>query len=66
MQGLKSLVGRFAGDTNGATSIEYGLIAVLIAVGAIGGMQALGGGISGSWGTTAQKVSEAMKSAGQP
>jgi pilus assembly protein Flp/PilA len=61
MQSLTKFAGRFANDTSGATSIEYGLIAALIAVGAIGGMQALGGGISGSWGTTAQKVTEAMK-----
>ncbi len=33
MQGLKDLVGRFARDTRGATSIEYGLIAMLVAVG---------------------------------
>jgi len=64
MQSLKVLAGRFANDTRGATSIEYGLIATLIAVGAIGGMQALGGGISGSWGTTAQKVTDAMNSSG--
>jgi pilus assembly protein Flp/PilA len=61
MQGLKDLVGRLARDTRGATSIEYGLIAMLVAVGAIGGMAALGSGVSGSWGNTAQKVSEAMK-----
>jgi pilus assembly protein Flp/PilA len=60
MQDLKSLAGRFAGDTQGATAIEYALLAVLIAVGAIGGMQALGGGLGGSWGNTAQKISDAM------
>jgi pilus assembly protein Flp/PilA len=64
MQSLTKFAGRFANDTRGATSIEYGLIATLIAVGAIGGMQALGGGISGSWGTTAQKVTDAMKTSG--
>jgi pilus assembly protein Flp/PilA len=61
MQGLKDLFGRLARDTRGATSIEYGLIAMLVAVGAIGGMAALGSGVSGNWGNTAQKVSEAMK-----
>jgi pilus assembly protein Flp/PilA len=65
MRNLKSLARRFAGDARGATSIEYGLIAVLIAVGAIGAMQALGGGVGGSWGATSQKVSDAMKTAGQ-
>ena len=61
MPELKRLLRRFARDTRGATSIEYALIAVLVAVGAIGGMQALGGGLGTSWGTTATKVSEAMK-----
>jgi pilus assembly protein Flp/PilA len=35
---------------HGATAIEYGLIAALIAVAAIGGMQSLGGGVGGMWG----------------
>jgi pilus assembly protein Flp/PilA len=33
---------RFAKDESGATAIEYGLIAALIAVVAIAGMQAIG------------------------
>jgi pilus assembly protein Flp/PilA len=57
---LRTLAGRFASDTQGATAIEYALLAVLIAVGAIGGMQALGGGLGASWGNTAQQVSGAM------
>lgn len=61
MQELKTLVRRFTRDECATTSIEYGLIAMLIAVGAIGGMQALGGGLSGGWGSTAQKVTDAMK-----
>jgi pilus assembly protein Flp/PilA len=41
---------KFAADSRGATAIEYGLICALIAVAAIGGMQALGGGVGGKWG----------------
>ena len=52
---------RFVGDERGATAIEYGLIAALIAVGALGGMSALGSGLGGSWSNTANKVSGAMK-----
>jgi pilus assembly protein Flp/PilA len=37
---------KFAGDKRGATAIEYGLIAALIAVAAIGAMSALGGKLS--------------------
>ena len=61
MQGLRQLSSRFARDNRGATAIEYGLIVALIAVGALGGMMALGGGVSGSWGDTAQRVTDAMK-----
>jgi pilus assembly protein Flp/PilA len=60
MQGLKRLVWPLVRDERGATAIEYGLIAVLIAVGTLAGMSALGGGLGGSWGNTAQKVTDAM------
>jgi pilus assembly protein Flp/PilA len=60
MHALRQLSSRFARDPNGATAIEYGLIAMLVAVGALAGMMALGGGVSGSWSDTAQKVSDAM------
>lgn len=64
MRGLKELSSRFARDTRGTTAIEYGLIATLVAVGCLGGMTALGGGVSGSWGATAQSLIDAMTSAG--
>ncbi len=38
----------------------------LVAIGALGGMTALGGGVGGSWGTTAQRIIDAMTSAGGP
>jgi len=60
MQGLKQLRNRFARDDQGATAVEYGLIAALITVAALGSMMALGSGVSGSWSGTAQKVSDAM------
>lgn len=44
-------------DRRGATAIEYGLIAALIAVAAIGAMSALGGQIT----TTLNNVSANMK-----
>jgi len=66
MLGLKNLSSRFARDNRGSTAIEYGLIAALVAVGALGGMTALGGGVSGSWGATAQRIMDAMGSAGGP
>ena len=60
MQGLWQASIRFARDQRGTTAIEYGLIATLIAVGALGGMMALGGGVSGSWGDSAQRITDAM------
>lgn len=36
-------------NRRGATSIEYGLIAVLVAVAAIAGMNALGGSVLDLW-----------------
>jgi pilus assembly protein Flp/PilA len=38
---------RLLRDTNGATAIEYGLIAALIAVAAIGAMSAVGSSLQG-------------------
>jgi pilus assembly protein Flp/PilA len=37
-------------DEGGATAIEYGLIAALIAVACISGLSTLGGGTNGLWG----------------
>jgi len=48
---------RFVRDNRGATAIEYGLIAALIAVAAIGGMSTLGSKLS----TTFTNVSDQMK-----
>jgi len=47
-------------DQGGATAIEYGLIAALIAVAAISGMSALGGGSNGMWGKIGTDVTTAM------
>ncbi|MBX7499907.1 MULTISPECIES: Flp family type IVb pilin [Qipengyuania] len=49
---------KFWNDERGATAIEYGLIAALIAVAAITALQSLGGQLS----TTFNKVSTTMSS----
>ena len=36
--------GRFLRDCGGATSVEYGLIAVLVTIGMLAGLKALGAG----------------------
>ena len=43
-------------DEGAATAIEYGLIAALIAVAAIGAMQAVGTGLSKTFNTIASKL----------
>jgi len=53
-------VRRFLSDDRGATSIEYGLIALLLAVGMLVGLKALGEGNASSWGNTAAKIGNAM------
>jgi pilus assembly protein Flp/PilA len=50
---------KLGADKRGATAIEYGLIVTLIAVAAIGGMSALGGGSSGMWTRISQSVQNA-------
>lgn len=43
MHAWSRLMCAFAGDTRGATAVEYGLLASLIVLGVLAGMQALGG-----------------------
>ena len=50
MIAIRNYMRMLRADQRGATAIEYGLIVGLIAVAAIGGMQALGGGSAGLWG----------------
>jgi pilus assembly protein Flp/PilA len=47
-------------DQRGATAIEYGLIVALIAVAAIGSLEALGGGVNGKWGQLMTSVATYM------
>lgn len=49
---------RFLKDESGATAIEYGLIAALIAVAIIGGVSALGTQASGTFNEVADKMEE--------
>ncbi len=54
---MTNLVKRFVKDESGATAIEYGLIAALIAVGIIAAATALGGSLSGLFETISTKSS---------
>jgi pilus assembly protein Flp/PilA len=48
---------RFLSDESGATAIEYGLLAALIAVVIIGGVKAAGTSLSGMFNTIANNLS---------
>jgi len=53
---MTKFLNRFVADESGATAIEYGLIAALIAIVLIAAMNTLGSKISGTF----DKVSNAM------
>ena len=46
---MTKFIARFAKNESGATAIEYGLIAALIAVVIIGSVGAVGGGVTGAF-----------------
>lgn len=50
----------FLGDECGATAVEYGLIAVLICVGLLGGAKSAGLSINSLWDNNASTVREAL------
>jgi pilus assembly protein Flp/PilA len=51
---------RALADRRGATAIEYGLIAALIAVAAIAAMQGLGNRLKTTFSTTSGKMAEGI------
>jgi len=53
---MKALANRFVKDESGATAIEYGLIAALIAVVIITGAELLGAGLSDKFAAIAAKI----------
>ena len=46
---MKALIKNFKADESGATAIEYGLIAALIAVAIIAAVNSVGGTLSGTF-----------------
>jgi pilus assembly protein Flp/PilA len=53
---LKAAVSRLTPDESGATAIEYGLIAALIAVAAIAAFQLIGTNLSGIFNSVATQL----------
>jgi len=58
------IAGPLSGNESGATAIEYGLIAALLAVACITAMMALGGGVQGLFVRVQNKAGNAMDNAG--
>jgi len=56
---MQNLMTRFIKDESGATAIEYGLIAALIAVGLIVGAGALGTSVNDKFGNVADRIDNA-------
>jgi pilus assembly protein Flp/PilA len=56
---VRTMGRKLRSDKRGATAIEYGLIAALIAVAIMGALQSLGGGSNGMWTRLATTVEDA-------
>ena len=56
---MTKFVTRFLKDESGATAIEYGLIAALIAVVLVGALQAVGDSLGGAFTKISTEVSNA-------
>ncbi|WP_378945025.1 Flp family type IVb pilin [Mesorhizobium sp. ANAO-SY3R2] len=63
---MSNLIARFVKDESGATAIEYGLIAALIAVAIIVGAGQLGGALDQKFKDVAKTVTDSGKAGGTP
>ncbi len=61
---MLKVIRTFANDESGATAIEYGLIAALVSVAAIGALTALGGSLNTMFQTVSSTVSAATSGGG--
>ncbi|MGI8706528.1 MAG: Flp family type IVb pilin [Sphingomicrobium sp.] len=59
MDAIRRTLRRLLADERGATAIEYGLIAALIALSMIGGLSMLGGGAGGMWTDIGSEIANA-------
>ena len=58
---MKKLINKFFKNEEGATAIEYGLIAALIAVAAIAAMQGMGSELGSTFNKTSTEMAAARK-----
>lgn len=57
---MHNLVSRFIADRSGATAIEYGLIAALIALAITAGATTLGGSLNSAFASISTKLDASM------
>ena len=60
MIAIREYLRTLGANMRGATAIEYGLIAALIAVAIVGSLKTLGGGAGGMWGNLANIAQNSM------
>ena len=60
LNAIRRTLRQLLSDQNGATAIEYGLIAALIVIGMMTGLQSLAGGTSSWWGRIQTNVETSM------
>ncbi|WP_260483611.1 Flp family type IVb pilin [Sphingomicrobium flavum] len=60
MDAIRTMLRKLRSDNSGATAVEYGLIAALIVLAMMGGLEALGGGSNGMWGKVSSDVTNVM------
>ena len=58
-----NMISRFMNDESGATAIEYGLIAAIVGVGIIVGLQNLKSGLNDTFSTVQSKLNDANTAA---
>lgn len=61
---MTSFIKSFFKDDSGATAIEYGLIAALVSVAAVGALGALGGDLSTMFGAVSTELQGAVAGSG--
>jgi pilus assembly protein Flp/PilA len=60
LDGVMNKVIEFARDESGATAIEYGLIAALVSVAAIGAMTSLGNSLGSIFNTVSSQLTDSL------
>jgi pilus assembly protein Flp/PilA len=61
LDAIRKFLRKLGVDARGATAIEYGLIAALIAIACVGSLDRLGGGSKGMWSKLSNIVEDPSK-----